>query len=121
MRSRISQALKSNSLNKDKRTVEYLECSIDFFQKWMEFQLYDGMTLENYGKIWHVDHTKPISNFNLNNPIECQECFCWINCRPYLALKNIKKSNNYNPFDSILQELKAYIFKKQYKSLATDL
>jgi hypothetical protein len=119
MRCRIYLALVSKNLKKDKRTLDYIGCTTDFFQKWMEFQLYDGMTLENYGKFWHVDHTKPSASFDLTKDDQCRECFSWINCRPLLAHKNIKKSISYNRFDSVLQELKSYFFFKIFTPSAT--
>ena len=97
MRCRVYSALKCSSLTKEKRVLEYLGCTADFFQKWMTFQLYDGMTLENYGEVWHVDHTKPIVSFDLTMEEEQRACFSWQNCRPLLAHKNI-----HNPFESVL-------------------
>lgn len=110
MRCRVYCALKNNSLQKEKRVLEYLGCTADFFQKWMTFQLYDGMTLENYGEVWHVDHTKPIASFDLTREEEQRACFSWRNCRPFLAHKNIQKGDSYHPFESVLQELKAKHF-----------
>jgi hypothetical protein len=85
----------------------------------MAFQLYDGMTLENYGDIWHVDHTKPIASFDLTKEVEQDACFSWKNCRPLLAQKNIHKSDSYQPFESVLQELKARIFLTSHSHPAT--
>lgn len=110
MRCRVYSALKNNSATKEKRVLEYLGCTADFFQQWMAFQLYDGMTLENYGEVWHVDHTKPIASFDLTKENEQHACFSWKNCRPFLAQKNIQKSDSYHPFESVLQELKAHAF-----------
>jgi len=119
MRCRVYSALKNNSALKEKRVLEYLGCTADFFQKWMAFQLYDGMTLENYGDIWHVDHTKPIASFDLTKEVEQDACFSWKNCRPLLAQKNIHKSDSYQPFESVLQELKARIFLTSHSHPAT--
>ena len=110
MRCRVYSALVNQSANKDKRTLDYLGCTAGFFQEWMVFQLYDGMTLENYGEVWHVDHTRPIASFDLTREEEQRTCFSWENCRPLLAKKNIDKSDSYHPFESVLQELKAHIF-----------
>lgn len=61
-----------------------------------------------------MDHTKPIASFDLTKENQYQECFSWKNCRPFLAHKNIQKSVSYKPFDSVLQDLKAYFFLKVY-------
>ena len=118
MRCRVYHALRNQSLNKNRRTIEYLGCTADFFCRWIEFQLYDGMTLKNYGDVWHVDHVKPISTFDLTIKEEIEKCFSWMNCRPSLASKNISKSDNYTPFDSVLQEIKACVFQKRQPATA---
>ena len=40
------------------------------------------MTVENYGKIWTLDHTIAVSSFNLSNEYEKRTCFFWWNLRP---------------------------------------
>lgn len=115
LRIRIYQAFTSQNLNKNNRTWKYINCSPYFFQKWIEFQLYDGMTLENYGKIWHIDHVIPCASFDLSNDIEVRKCFEWKNLRPYLAHKNKTKSDKINNFDIIMQELKVFSFQKLLK------
>ena len=50
LRARIYQAFTAQNKSKDKRTWKYIDCTPQFFQQWIEFQLYDGMTLDNYGK-----------------------------------------------------------------------
>lgn len=117
MRCRVYATLTKDRIPKKERTVEYLGCTASFFQKWIAFQLYDGMDMDNYGEVWHVDHTKPIARFNLLDEEERKSCFSWINCRPLLAAKNISKSSAYRPFDSVLQELKARIFMQQQNLL----
>ena len=115
-RTRIYQAFKAQGLRKNNRTWKYLNCSSRFFQKWIEFQFYDGMTLKNYGKYWHIDHVKPCSLFDLRIIEQVKECFNWKNLRPYRADKNIKKNKTYKPKDILLQELLATIFINKYGS-----
>lgn len=112
-RARIYNAIRNQSLNKNKRTQKYLGCNIDFFQKWIEFQLYDGMTMENYGNIWHIDHVKPCASYNLSDDKQVEECFNWKNLRPLLKEKNLLKSDNIDIFEITLQELKTKVFLKQ--------
>lgn len=110
MRCRIYQALTNQEQNKTERTWEYLDCTSTFFKRWMEFQLYDGMTLENYGEIWHVDHVKPCARFDLSKEEEINECFSWKNLKPLRAEKNLKKKDAIESFEILLQELKAKYF-----------
>lgn len=114
LRTRIYQAFISKNLKKTNRTWKYINCNPYFFQKWIEFQLYDGMNMDNYGKLWHLDHVIPCSKFNLNNQEDINKCFEWKNIRPYLAEKNIKKYNKINQLEIVLQELKVKYFLKKY-------
>jgi hypothetical protein len=114
LRCRIYMALTSQTQKKQNRTWQYINCSSQFFKNWMEFQLYDGMTLDNYGAFWHVDHVKPCSSFDLSIPEQIEECFSWKNLRPYRADKNIQKSASIQLYDILLQELKVKCFLKQH-------
>lgn len=110
LRNRLYRAL--NGRYKSHSTLEYLGCTPQFFQDWMIFQLYDGMTIENYGKVWHIEHVKPCASFDLSNEADIAKCFCWENLRPLLASKNLHKGTKINNFDIVLQELRTKCFKK---------
>ena len=90
--------------------MELVGCSHSFLKDWIQFQLYDNMTMENYGKIWTLDHTIPISSFNLSNENEKRKCFFWCNLRPMYAKDNIAKSNKIDMWLYLLQEIKARYF-----------
>ena len=108
LQSRLSTLL-SNKKSCSTTLYIYLGCSYDFFIKWVEFQLYDEMTMENYGRMWHIDHVMPCSSFDLDN---MKECFNWKNMRPFKKEKNLKKSSKIDKYQIVLQELKAIIFAK---------
>lgn len=115
MRARIYMAFTTKGLKKSNRTWKYINCSSDFFKKWIEFQLYDGMTLENYGNFWHIDHVKPCASFDLGKEEHINECFSWKNMRPLRSEKNKKKNDKIIPFDILMQELKVKVFLKGIK------
>lgn len=57
--------------------------------------LTNGMTWENYGSYWHLDHVKPKSWFkyqSTNDPA-FKECWALSNLQPMVALDNMKKRN----------------------------
>lgn len=110
LRTRIYLAFIAQGENKSERTWKYIGCSPKFFQEWIEYQLYDGMTMENYGKIQHIDHVKPCSSYDLSKEKDIDECFNWKNLRPLLASKNTKKYNKIDTFEIVLQELKVKCF-----------
>lgn len=113
LRARIYSAFVSQSTSKTERTWKYIGCSPKFFQEWIEFQLYDGMTMDNYGKFWHIDHVKPCSSYNLTEQLEIEKCFNWKNLRPLLASKNHIKKDKIDVFEILMQELKVKCFMKQ--------
>lgn len=81
---------------KSAKTLDLLGCPYDFFMKYMEEQFRDGMTWKNYGKLWHVDHIIPCSNFDLLLIDEQKKCFHYSNLQPLLAKENMAKSNKIN-------------------------
>jgi hypothetical protein len=113
MRSRIYIAFTSKKSTKKERTWKYIGCTASFLKEWISYQLYDGMTYDNYGVLWHIDHVKPCASFNLSNENESYQCFNWTNLRPLIANKNISKGSKINIFDLVLQELKVECFKRE--------
>lgn len=89
VRSRIYVALKRN---KEMHTIKYLGSnSIDYLQ-WILHNDKD-YTLENQGKVWHIDHVIPLSTFDLENKEEQLIAFNWRNTMPLAANENMKKNN----------------------------
>jgi len=58
----------------------------------LEPQFQKGMTWENYGK-WHVDHIRPIADFNFTSPDDPEFKACWSlwNLQPLWAKENQRK------------------------------
>ena len=110
LRTRTSLAFRAQNVNKSNKTMELICCTKQFLKNWIQFQLYGDMTVENYGKIWQLDHTIPISSFNLSNENEKRKCFFWCNLRPMYVRDNIVKSNKVNMRLYLLQEIKARYF-----------
>ena len=68
--------------------------------------------MENYGQVWQIDHTLPITSFNLFNEDELRKCFNWRNLRPMYSKKNMSKGDKVDERLCLLQEIKAHYFKK---------
>jgi hypothetical protein len=112
LRTRIYQAFTAQDSKKSERTWKYINCSPKQFQEWIVYQLYDGMTLDNYGPYWHIDHVKQCSKFDLSDDKQVKECFSWKNLRPLRAEKNSIKSDKIILNDIVLQQLKVKCFEK---------
>lgn len=91
-RRRVRDALKKAGLRKSKRTIKLLGCTWDEYRAWLEPQLHDGMTWENYGTVWHVDHTVPVAPaIEQFGEAALPVVFNYRNCKPMLAKKNLRK------------------------------
>jgi hypothetical protein len=93
LRSRIWKVLKGNS--KSKPTMKLLGCNNEFLNQYFFSKFYDRedglkMTFKNYG-LWHIDHIRPCSSFNLSKPEEQEKCFNYKNLQPLWAEENLNK------------------------------
>jgi hypothetical protein len=57
----IRRSLKCKGISKDKKSIEILGCSIEFFKIYLEKLFNSEMSWENYGTIWDLDHVIPLS------------------------------------------------------------
>lgn len=58
-------------------------------------QFVAGMTLENYGAVWHIDHIVPVTAFKIDGPDSDGFKACWAltNLRPLWAFDNMSKGS----------------------------
>ena len=78
---------------KNARTMDLVGCSLADFRSHIEKHFKHGMTWENYGTHWHVDHTIPVSSFDHNDPKQLKQCWHWTNLRPMTATRNLRKGS----------------------------
>lgn len=89
LRRRLGKAIKTNFSH-----VQYLGCSIEELKLYLESKFQDGMSWDNYGKNgWHIDHIKPLSNFDLTKEDEIVEVCNYTNLQPLWARDNISKGD----------------------------
>ena len=105
IRQRTNYAFKSEN---DKLII-LLRCTNHFFRKWIIYQLYGEMTLENYGQIWCLDHCIPLKKTNKNDLYKYTN---WINLRPMYKKDKISKGSKINNRLYLMQEIKAKYFLK---------
>lgn len=96
LRSQLYRGIKFFDLNKDKKTIDYLGCTIEelfiYFQKVYKVKLTPDMIGRGKGK-WSIDHIKPISSFDLTKEEDIKECFHFTNLQPMLFEENCSKRN----------------------------
>lgn len=90
LRARLYKALKG--IAKSRRTAELLGCSIESFRIYLESKFEPGMSWQNYGLYWHIDHIMPCAIFDLSKPEHQKRCFHFSNMQPLGAIENLRKN-----------------------------
>ncbi len=91
LRSRLRSALKRNT--KVGSAVKDLGCTIDELKLWLEDQFQSGMTWDNYGTYWHIDHIIPLASFDLTDLGQFKKACHWFNLQPLRAEDNLSKKD----------------------------
>jgi hypothetical protein len=76
-----------------------LGCSIDEFRIYMASKFRDGMTWENHGILWEIDHIFPLSKFDLTDEYQQRIAFNYNNMQPLLRKENREKWDKVLPMD----------------------
>lgn len=98
LRNRTHIALKRNL--KSAKTKELLSCPLVWLQVHIESLFRPGMTWENYGPVWHIDHIRPCASFDLSNPEQQKICFHWTNLQPLFVQENLSKGSRIDNLSS---------------------
>ena len=93
---RIAQNLRRriNKAVRGKRTgslVELIGCEVPELLTHLEAAFAEGMSWENYGRAWHIDHIRPCCSFVLTEPEQQRACFHFSNLQPLWAKENLRK------------------------------
>lgn len=96
LRGALRCRLRSVMRGKGKRlsALLLLGCSIEDFFIYLESKFEPGMTRENYGSVWQVDHIMPCAVFDLSKSEHQKRCFHFSNLQPLFSEENQKKSDN---------------------------
>lgn len=94
MRNNISKGIRRSILIKTNRTVEYVGCDIKTLRFHLESQFKSGMSWDNYGLYWVIDHIFPLAAFDMNDPDEILWAWNYKNLQPLEKKLNEAKSDN---------------------------
>lgn len=89
LRARLYGALRGH--RKSASTMSLLGCSIDDLWIYLESKFEEGMTKDNYGQYWQIDHIIPCDIFDLTNHEHQRRCFHFSNLQPLLEFDNKSK------------------------------
>ena len=93
LRYQISRMCFHMRKQRDMRTEKYVGCSFEEARRRIESQFTRGMTWENYGSFWTLDHIVPLSSFDLTDARQRMFVNHISNLRPLNAKENIRKGN----------------------------
>jgi hypothetical protein len=97
-RARFNMVLKAQGVRKAWPTFQSFGYSPDELRDHLTPMLKPGMTWANYGRVWHVDHKRPVASFNfaVADPLPViRECWALTNLQPLFAPENIAKGARY--------------------------
>jgi hypothetical protein len=103
MSSRMNKALERGKEGRSWR--EFVTYSLEELMKHLEKQFKSGMTWDNHGTYWHIDHITPIAAFNFTTPYDFDFKRCWAlkNLQPLEIEKNLSKGKKITkPFQPAL-------------------
>lgn len=73
--------------------VRDLGCTIEEFATHIESLFIEGMTRENYGAAWELDHKRPLCTFNLRDHEQFRAACHYTNIQPLLIADHIAKTS----------------------------
>lgn len=91
MSNRMYESLRCNKHNRSWETL--VGFNMQMLRDHLEKQFKSGMTWENYGSFWSLDHKIPVSVFNFDCPenIDFKKCWSLENLQPLYKKENIVK------------------------------
>ena len=97
LRERLSKRLRRvlKGERKRKSILQLLGCSVEFARKHLELQFRQGMSWENYGTAWDIDHIKPLlgKGRDLTDHKQLAEVCHYTNLQPLWKQENQRKGN----------------------------
>ena len=88
LRARTASAFKSQGLRKSRKTFELLGCTAEQLRQHLSSKFVPGMSIQNWGEVWDIDHVIPCSAWDLSDPAHVRACFHWSNLQPLWSYEN---------------------------------
>lgn len=93
LRKRFRELLKKFRTTGVEGASYMIGCSWAFLIKHIESLWVKGMSWENYGTAWHIDHIEPLASFEVYDKDDIRKAWHFSNLRPLWAKENIAKGD----------------------------
>jgi hypothetical protein len=98
LNSNISREIRASVKDESKNSCHWedlVNFTVDQLKSHLEKLFQPGMTWENYGTVWEIDHRFPIASFNFEKPEDIEFKLCWSlkNLQPLGVFENRSKSD----------------------------
>jgi hypothetical protein len=93
LRKRMYDLLIKNKTPKVYSALTLLGCTAQECKQYLEAQFKEGMSWNNHGSYWEIDHIKPCSSFDLTDIEQQKQCFHYTNLQPLTIYENRSKYN----------------------------
>ena len=101
IRTNIARIFKAIGTKKENKSYQIVNYTAKELKQHIELQFLEGMTWDNYGSVWEIDHITPINwyvnnqnKFNDKNNL-CREANSLSNLKPLFFLDNRTKGSSY--------------------------
>lgn len=97
LRERVRAAFrlfKGKGYGKRSKSTVLFGCDFATFKAHLESQFHRGMSWNNYGHFWHIDHKTPIAAFDLSTEAGQRAAFHYTNTQPLWADENLQKNDS---------------------------
>lgn len=95
-RDRFKDIMKSVKNGGTSSYSDKIGCTTEEFNSYIAAQFKPGMTWDNYGTYWHIDHIIPCAAFDHSDPHQVALCWHHSNMQPLEARENMLKSDKFD-------------------------
>lgn len=84
--------------------MKFLGCTVKELMQHLEARFEPGMSWKNWGRgraMWHIDHIRPISSFDLSSEDHLRTCWHFTNLQPLWERDNLRKSDTWEQADEV--------------------
>jgi uncharacterized protein (DUF2249 family) len=89
----------SAKIRRQHSVMKLVGCSVMELMRYLEERFQPGMSWKNWGRgrtMWHIDHIRPISSFDLSREDHLRTCWHFTNLQPLWERDNLRKSDTWD-------------------------